>query len=44
MLTAKVENLKVDEDDIVAIFNGKMIDIANQAFQLGKKYSNEKFV
>ena len=44
MLTTKFKNIKMEKADTIAIFNAKMMDIANQAFQLGKKQYDEKLV
>ena len=38
MLTTKFKNLRTEEDVTIAKFNPKLIGIANQRFQLGKKY------
>lgn len=34
----------MQEDDIITMFSGKLIDIANKAFQLGEEYPEEKLV
>lgn len=44
ILTIKFENLKNEEDETIGMFNVKSMDVANQAFQLGKRYSNLKLV
>ena len=44
MLTTKFENLMMEEDETIAIFNAKLMDIANQAFQISKRYSDKKLV
>lgn len=44
MLTTRFEKLEVEEDETIAMFNAKLIDIANQAFQLGKRYSYEMLI
>ncbi|KAH7691999.1 Zinc finger CCHC-type protein [Dioscorea alata] len=44
MLTTMFENLRMGEEETIAIFNAKLMDIANQAYQLGKKYSDKKLV
>lgn len=33
-----------ENDETIGIFNAKLIDIANQTFQLGKKYYDKKLV
>lgn len=33
-----------ENDETIGIFNAKLIYIANQTFQLGKKYYDEKLV
>lgn len=34
----------MEENETIAIFNTKLMGIANQAFELGKRYSDEKLV
>lgn len=38
MLTTKFENLIMEEDKTIGIFNAKLMDIDNQAFKLDKRY------
>lgn len=40
----RFENLKMKEDETIAIFNAKLMDISNQVFQIGKRCSDEKLV
>ncbi|XP_039146856.1 uncharacterized protein LOC120284120 [Dioscorea cayenensis subsp. rotundata] len=35
---------KMGEDEMIAVFNAKLMDIANQAYHLGKEYSDKKLV
>ncbi|XP_039122028.1 uncharacterized protein LOC120258644 [Dioscorea cayenensis subsp. rotundata] len=44
MLSTIFENLKMREEETIIIFNSKLMDIANQAFQLGKKYFDKILV
>ena len=44
MLASKFEDLRMGEDETIAEFNGKLQDIENQAYPLGKEYSEVKLV
>ena len=44
MLAFRFENLKLIKNEIISDFNSKLCEIANEAFALGKKYSNTKLV
>ena len=44
ILTSLFENLRVKEEESISDFNSKLCDIANEAFALGEKYSEEKLV
>ena len=44
ILTSRFENLRMKEEESISDFNSKICDIANEAFALGEKYSEEKLV
>ena len=44
ILTTRFENLRMLEDETISDFNSKLCDIANKAFALGQKISEEKIV
>ena len=44
ILTSSFENLKIKEEESISDFKSKLCDIANEAFALGEKYSEEKLV
>ena len=44
ILTSRFENLGMKEDESISQFNSRLCDIANEAFALGEKYSEEKLV
>ena len=44
MLTTRFEDLRMMENETISDFNSKLCDIANEAFALGKKYSDIKLV
>lgn len=44
MLATQFEHLKIEKDESIVTFNAKMKYITNQAFQLGKRYSNVKHI
>ena len=44
ILTSYFENLRMKEEESISDFNSKICDIANEAFALGEKYSEEKLV
>ena len=44
MLASRFEDLRMMESKTFSNFNSKLCDIANEAFALGKKYSNTKLV
>ena len=44
ILTTRFENLRMKEDESISDFNGRLCDIANEAFALGEKFSEEKLV
>ncbi|XP_024028691.1 uncharacterized protein LOC112093781 [Morus notabilis] len=44
ILTTRFENLRMLEDETIFDFNSKLCDIANEAFALGEKISEEKLV
>ena len=44
LLTTRFENLRMQESETISEFNSKLCDIANEAFSLGEKISEEKLV
>ena len=44
ILTTRFENLRMQENETISEFNSKLCDIANEAFALGEKISEEKLV
>ncbi|CAM8966101.1 unnamed protein product [Rhodiola kirilowii] len=44
MVTSKFENLKMQEDETIADFNTRVLDISNEAFALGEPLSEETLV
>ena len=44
LLTAKFENFRMNEEETIISFNGKLCNIANELFALGEKISEEKLV
>ena len=44
ILTTRFENLKMEEEETITNFNGHLCDIANEAFALGERISEEKLV
>ena len=44
ILTTRFENLKMEEEETITEFNARLCDIANEAFALGEKISEEKLV
>lgn len=44
MLTTVCNELRMLEDDIISFFSGKLLDIANKAFQVGEEYPEVKLV
>ena len=44
ILTTRFENLKMKEEETITEFNARLCDIANEAFALGEKISEEKLV
>ena len=44
ILTSRFENLRMKEEESISEFNSRLCDIANEAFALGEKYSEEKLV
>ena len=44
MLASRFENLRIDEEEIVAQFSAKLCDISNECFALGKQYKDNKLV
>lgn len=44
MLTTQFEELRMQVDETIVVFRGKLRDIENKAFQLGEKYLEEQLV
>lgn len=44
MLASKFENLRINEEEIVARFSAKLCDILNEYFSLGKQYNDKNLV
>ncbi|CAM8937745.1 unnamed protein product [Rhodiola kirilowii] len=44
MVTSKFENLRMQEDETIADFNTRVLDISNESFALGEPMSEEKLV
>ena len=44
ILTTRFENLRMGEEESISEFNARLCDIANEAFALGEKFSDEKLV
>ena len=44
MLASRFEDLRMMENKTISDFNSKLCDIANEAFAIGKKYSDTKLV
>ncbi|CAM8941027.1 unnamed protein product [Rhodiola kirilowii] len=44
MVTSKCENLRMQEDETIADFNTRILDISNEAFALGEPRSEESLV
>ena len=44
MLATRFEELRMMKNETISDFNSKLCDIANEAFALGKKYSDIKLV
>ena len=44
MLASRFENMRMDEEEIVAQFSAKLCDISNECFALGKQYKEKKLV
>ncbi|CAM8886958.1 unnamed protein product [Rhodiola kirilowii] len=44
MVTSKFENLRMQEDETIADFNTRILDISNEAFALGEPISEESLV
>ncbi|CAM8978326.1 unnamed protein product [Rhodiola kirilowii] len=44
MVTSKFENLRMQEDETIADFNTRILDISNEAFALGEPLSKETLV
>ena len=44
ILTTRFENLRIKEEESITEFNARLCDIANEAFALRGKYSEEKLV
>ena len=40
MLAYRFENMKMMENEIISDFNSKLCNIANEAFDIGEKYSD----
>ncbi|CAM8966100.1 unnamed protein product [Rhodiola kirilowii] len=43
-VTAKFKNLRMQEDETIADFNTRVLDISNEAFALGEQMFEEKLV
>ncbi|CAM8963409.1 unnamed protein product [Rhodiola kirilowii] len=44
MVTSKFKNMKMKEDETIADFNTRVLDISNESFALGEPMSEEKLV
>ena len=44
MLTSKFENLRINDDESIAEFNVRILDISSELFALGEKISEERLV
>ncbi|CAM8923747.1 unnamed protein product [Rhodiola kirilowii] len=44
MVTSKFESLRMKEDETIAEFNTRVLDISNESFALGEPMSKEKLV
>ena len=44
ILTTRFENLRMKEEESIGEFNARLCDIANEAFALGERFSEEKLV
>lgn len=42
MLSSQFENLRIGEEENIGLCNGRLKDILNYAYLLGKQYSKEK--